>query len=130
MARREFPAKVRVAVIKRATRTTEDGVSNLYCEKCGRLAKRFQIDHVVADSHGGPPTLENAELLGPCCFEPKNAKDTKIAAKIKRQEIGHLGARITSGRKLQGPSFPQSSKRKAHPMPALPPRSLYEATHD
>lgn len=40
MARREFPRAVKVAVIKRSTR---DGA--VYCEKCGALAKRWQIDH-------------------------------------------------------------------------------------
>jgi hypothetical protein len=86
-SRREFPTKVRIAVIKRATR---DNV--VYCEKCGGIAKKFQIDHVIADSHGGEPVIENAQLLGECCYSEKNPKDTTIAAKLKRIEARHIGA--------------------------------------
>ena len=127
MSRREFGREIRKTVIKRASRTTPDGLTNIYCEACGALAKRFQIDHIIADAHGGDPTLENAQLLGPCCFEPKNVKDTKIAAKIKRQEAWHIGASVPTARKLQGPGFRPSGRRKQHPIPPPPRRSLFEA---
>lgn len=86
--RQEFPRAVRVAVIRRA------GVSGvIICEKCGGFAKRFQIDHVVADSHGGQPTIENAMLICEACYLTKNATDTTIAAKLKRIEARHIGAK-------------------------------------
>ena len=87
MARSEFPRSIRVAVIKRSTRE-----SVVYCEACGLPAKKFQVDHIIADAHGGKPVIENAQLLCEPCFSIKNPKDTTIAAKLKRQEAKHLGA--------------------------------------
>jgi len=104
MSRREFPKSVKVNVIKRATR---DGVT--YCEKCGALAKRFQIDHVIADAHGGKPVIENAELICEACYSVKNPKDTTIAAKIKRQEARHIGAHRPKA-KLKSAGFPKKER--------------------
>ena len=87
MARCEFPRTVKVEVVKRATRG-----NSVYCEACGLPAKKFQIDHVIADAHGGKPVIENAMLICEPCFSIKNPKDTTIAAKLKRQEEKHLGA--------------------------------------
>ncbi len=56
------------------------------------MAKKFQIDHIIADSHGGEPVLENAMLICEPCYSEKNPKDTTIAAKIKRVEARYLGA--------------------------------------
>ena len=88
MARTEFSQKIKVAVIKRATKGKV-----VYCEKCALPAKKWQIDHVVADSHGGKAVIENAELICEACYSVKNPNDTKIAAKIKRQEAKALGAK-------------------------------------
>jgi len=104
MPRREFPKAVRVAVVKRAMR---DGV--VHCEKCGAMAKTFQIDHVRPDGLLGEPTLANAQLLGPCCYGQKNADDTSNIAKAKRREAAHLGVNrrpkhpLQSGGSLKGP---------------------------
>jgi hypothetical protein len=68
----------------------------ILCEQCGGFAKRFQIDHVIADAHGGEPTLENAQLLCEDCYAIKNPKDTTIAARLKRQEARNLGIRKPS----------------------------------
>lgn len=81
MARTEFPRAVKVEVIRRATR---DHVT--YCEACKLPAKKWQIDHVIADAHGGKPVIENAELICEACYSVKNPQDTTIAAKLKRQE--------------------------------------------
>ena len=91
MARREFSRAVKVAVVKRATRN-----SVVYCEGCGLPAKKWQIDHIVADAHGGEPVIENAQLLCDVCYGVKNPQDTTIAAKLKRVEANHLGIRKTS----------------------------------
>lgn len=109
MGRREFPAKVRVAVIKRATR--DDG--NRYCEKCGDLAKRFQIDHVRPDGLLGEPTLQNAMLICEPCFTEKNKADTSAIAKAKRREAAHLGAKASPTRKIQSAPFARSEKQPA-----------------
>lgn len=116
MARREFPTKIRVAVIKRATVG-----SVIVCEKCGGLAKKFQIDHVIPDSHGGEPVLENAMLICEYCYSEKNPRDTTVAAKLKRIEAKHLGA-AKPKQKLQSRGF---QKRERTPKPALPPRELF-----
>lgn len=127
MARREFPRSVKVAVIKRATR---EGV--VYCEKCGGIAKKFQIDHVIADSHGGEPVIENAQLLCEPCFSEKNPKDTTIAAKIKAVEARHLGV-TKPKQKIHSRGFakieraPRNGVGKIDKsmLAPLPPRQLY-----
>ena len=86
--RKEFSRATKVQVIKRATR---DYVT--YCEKCGLPARRWQIDHMRADGLMGEPTLENAQLLGECCYKGKNAADAGAIALAKRQEAYHLGAK-------------------------------------
>ena len=67
MARREFPRSVKVAVIRRATR---GGI--VFCEKCGAMAKRWQIDHVrpdglLGDQHHAHPAVpaDRADLVDP-----------------------------------------------------------------
>jgi hypothetical protein len=87
MARREFKTAVRVAVITRATHN-----SVIYCEQCHGIAKKFQIDHIIPDSQGGEPTLENAQLLCESCYNVKNPEDTSNTAKAKRREANHKGA--------------------------------------
>lgn len=126
--RREFPQKVKVAIIRRATR---DGVA--YCEKCGAQAKRWQIDHIIADSHGGEPVIENAELICEPCYSVKNPQDTTIAAKIKRQTARHIGIKPAGANKLKSAGFPSFDKEPKNgkvridkgALPALPPRQLY-----
>jgi hypothetical protein len=86
MSRRDFPKSVKVAVIRRATK---DGVT--YCEGCGSIVKRWQVDHIRADGLLGEPRLENAQLLGPCCYGPKNANDKAAIAEAVRREAYHWG---------------------------------------
>ncbi len=121
MARREFPRSVRVAVIKRCTR--DNGV---ICEQCGIPAKRFQIDHVIADALGGEPVLDNAQLICDACYAIKNPKDTTAAAKVKRIEAKHIGA-ITPMRRLLSRGF---LKRERPQKASLPPRQIYQDSPD
>lgn len=116
--RREFPRSVKVAVIKRATR---EGV--VYCEKCGALAKQWQIDHIRPDGLLGEPVIENAQLLGPCCYAVKNPQDTANIAKAKRREALHLGARKTPAKPLQSRGF---ARKERNQKIQLPPRPIYE----
>ena len=94
--RREFPAKVRVAAWDRCKG---------YCEKCGAwlYVGRFAYDHIIADSIGGEPTLENVQVLCSACHGEKTAKlDTPRAAKTKRQHRNHIGAKPKSSRPIPG----------------------------
>ena len=120
VARKEFPRPIKVAVIKRATRD-----SVVYCESCGLPAKKFQIDHVVADSHGGKPVIENAELICETCYGIKNPKDTTIAATLKRQEAKHIGATRPSGQ-IKSRGFNKSEKPKRETTKILPPRAMFK----
>jgi protein-arginine kinase activator protein McsA len=122
MTRREFPAKVRTAVIKRATRNDV-----AYCEKCGAMAKRFQIDHVRPDGLLGEPTIENAMLICEACYREKNPKDASVIAQAKRREAKHLGAVKPKGQIKSAP-FPKTDKTPTIDKSALPklePRKLY-----
>jgi 5-methylcytosine-specific restriction endonuclease McrA len=124
MARREFPRSIKVAVIKRATKNSE-----VWCEKCGQLAKRWQIDHVIADSIGGEPVIDNAMLICEPCYSKKNQQDTTRAAKTKRQEAKGLGVRPTPTAKLKSRGFAPTGKAPRIDKSALPklgPRALYE----
>jgi hypothetical protein len=119
MTRREFTTKVRVAVIKRATKPP--GV--IHCESCGCVAKKFQIDHKRADGLLGDPTIENAELICDVCYGIKNPQDTRAIAKAKRREARHLGANSTKASAIKSSPFSQSAKtvrrqsRDVLPMP-------------
>jgi 5-methylcytosine-specific restriction endonuclease McrA len=118
MSRREFPQKVKVAVLKRA-----GAAGFLICEQCGGFAKQFQIDHVRPDGLGGEPTIENAQLLCKACFDVKNPADASAIARAKRLEAADLGARA----KAKIPAGPSSlsTKPRRDPKPTLPRRSLY-----
>ncbi len=90
MTRREFPAKVRAAAFER---------SGGCCERCTAklMPGRFAYDHIIADSIGGEPTLDNCAVLCSGCHSEKTAKlDAPRAAKTKRQHLNHIGARPRS----------------------------------
>lgn len=117
---------MKVAVVKRCTR---DGV--VYCESCQLPAKRFQIDHRIADGLGGEPIIENAELICDVCFGIKNPQDTTKIAKSKRIEAKHLRAKQSTDKpKMQSRNdLEKSEKRPKIDKSQLQPlqrRSLYE----
>jgi 5-methylcytosine-specific restriction protein A len=118
MARREFPRSVKVAAIKRAT---VNGV--VYCERCGNLCMRFEIDHATPDGLGGEPTLSNAVLLCLPCHKEKTAGDVGVIAKAKRVEAKHVGATRANG---TIPRRPQTEKPKADKLPMPPRRPMFE----
>jgi len=116
--RREFPTSVRVAVIKRTT----DERGFVHCEKCKEQAKKFQIDHVIADGLGGKPVLENAMLICERCYSEKNPQDTTLIAKAKRREAKHIGAKTKSQYGFRRPEKEPVKSRHSE----LPRRPLYE----
>ena len=120
MTRREFPTRIKVAVIKRAT---VDNV--IFCEKCGALAKRFQIDHIRPDAMLGEPVLENAMLICEPCYGVKNPQDTRQAAHAKRREAKHIGA-ARPKQKILSAGFVK--KAKPEKLPMLPARNIYGDT--
>ena len=80
MARKEFTRAIKVAVIKMAT---VDGKT--FCEECGSLAKRWEIDHVRPDGLLGEATIENAKLLCTPCHDEKT-KGTLSKLRKRRDE--------------------------------------------
>jgi len=119
MARKEFSRSIKVAVIKRAT---VDGKT--FCEECGALAKRWEIDHVRADGLLGEATLENAKLICKPCHDEKTKSDVKSIAQAKRREAIHLGVRKKPS--LRGSGFSKSAKAPKEALKLPPRRSLYE----
>lgn len=106
MARKEFSRSIKVAVIKRAT---VDGKT--FCEECGALAKRWEIDHVRADGLLGEATLENAKLICKPCHLEKTAQDVKSIAQAKRREAIHLGVRKTKPQRQRISEIGKSAQR-------------------
>lgn len=82
MARREFPAKVKLAAWNRCQR---DG--RPHCEDCNLpILGLPEYDHVVADGLGGEPTLENCQVLcGKCHKRKTHGEDRPIMAKADKQ---------------------------------------------
>lgn len=119
MARKEFTRAIKVAVIKRAT---VDGKT--FCEECGCLAKRWEIDHVRPDGLLGEATIENAKLLCTPCHDEKTKSDVKQIAQAKRREAFHLGVRKKPS--LRSCGFPKSSKAQKQPVKLPPRRPMFE----
>lgn len=119
MSRKEFSKAIKVAVIKRAT---VDG--KVFCEECGCLAKKWEIDHINPDGLTGEPTLENAKLLCGLCHGEKTKCDVKNIAQAKRREARHLGVRKKPT--LVGRGFTKFEKPTKHSVNLPPRRSLYE----
>jgi 5-methylcytosine-specific restriction endonuclease McrA len=84
------------------------------------------MDHIIADAHGGEPVLSNAELICEACYSVKNPLDTKVAAKLKRQEAKHLGAKTEPKVKLQSRGFAKRDKAPRIEKQTPPRRSIYE----
>lgn len=122
MTRREFSKAVKVAAIKRATK---DG--NVYCEECGALAKRFEVDHVRADGLLGSNLLDNARILCRICHLAKTKDDVARIAKAKRVEAKSLGVRKRPTLKSRGfEKFEKERTVDKSVLPPLPRRKLFD----
>jgi len=113
MTRLNFPRSVRAAAIKRATRDN----GQIYCERCGLPVKTLRVDHIIAAGYGGKATLENAQVLGPCCYVQKDAADNAGVKRAGKLEAAHLGAPdrdYRPTRKIEGRGF---DKRPKAPKP-------------
>lgn len=97
-SRREFDSKTRKAALKRSMGRCEAsgflyGIPSVAV--CGSpfSTAGLHFDHVIADSNGGEPTLENCLAVCEKCHRYKSDKfDTPRAAKIKRQIAKHIGS--------------------------------------
>lgn len=102
--RREFPNRIKVAILKRAMDT--DG--RVRCEGCGAVlkAKQYEFDHTIPEAlvvdKSRELTADDGKLLGPCCHRGENGKtnaDVARIAKAKRQERKHLLRKPSTWRK-------------------------------
>ena len=118
MARRNFSKAVMVQRIKTATVNGQ-----VFCEACGAICAKFQIDHIRADGLLGDPTFENSRLLCLPCHAEKTKLDVAMIAKAKRVEARHLGAHVPK-QKIQSRGFPKREKKEKMPLP--PRRGMFE----
>lgn len=101
--RQEFTAKVQGQIIKRATR---DGL--VLCEECGALAKRWEIDHVIADAlvvAKKALTAAEGRLLCLPCHKLKTKGDKGVIAQAKRREQKKLGAKPVPSVTIESAGF-------------------------
>ena len=87
MRHNDFSRKVKEAARVRATK---GGV--LYCEGegCGLPIKKCRVDHIIAAGLNGPATLENAQVLGPCCWPLKDSTDNRVVKRVSKIAVRHL----------------------------------------
>ena len=124
MTRRNFTKAVMVARIKAAT---VDG--KIFCEGCGALCKKFEIDHILADGmhtdadKDKSNSFENSRLLCIPCHAEKTKKDVANIARAKRVEARHLGA-VKSKTPIKSRGFPKKERKEKIPLP--PRRGMFE----
>jgi hypothetical protein len=131
MSRREFTKAVKVEIIKRANRNGDRVYP--WCEKCGQMAVRFQIDHRDPDAlqidKSRPLTASDGWLLCIPCHSEKTAKDVADIAKAKRREAAHLGARAAKAKIPSPPKAPRSTD-KLDSIRALGPPMAFRSLGD
>jgi 5-methylcytosine-specific restriction protein A len=113
MARKEFLAAVKRAVVKRSSGICERARWKPG-EVCTKPAKEF--DHIIPDGLGGLPTLENAaHLCVPCHKEKSHKHDTPIMRRADAQRDAHNGVKPKSR------PFGRATKPEKPPKDGLPP---------
>lgn len=128
MSRREFSVQVRKDALKR---------SGMFCEAVGSfyglpegkrceapLGYGVEFDHIIADSIGGEPTLDNCAAVCSACHRIKTSqRDTPIAAKVKRIELKRLGIKGTGRSFKTNRNGPLKHKMNGTIVPRHPQRS-------
>lgn len=127
--RREFPRKVRAAIVARAMNA--DG--QIACEGCGLILgrKKWQIDHTLAEAlvldKSRPLTADDGKLLGQeCCHGPKTADDIRRVRKADRQRDRDTGASAKPAR-LRSAGFVKAPPQRRATAPLtkpMPPRRI------
>ena len=101
MSRKEFSKKVRLEAYQRSGGNCEECSAKLYPGK-------YDYDHVVPDTMGGLPTLENCRVLCTACHSRKTGtRDAPAIAKSNRVRAKHLGLKVK-----RGPPMPGSRRSK------------------
>lgn len=87
--RREFNKAVKLAAFQRCKG---------HCELCTArlIVGKFEYDHVVEDTFGGEPTLENCKVLCSTCHGRKTGSRAAVIAKSNRIREKHLGIKRKS----------------------------------
>ncbi len=123
--RREFSAKVRLEIIRRAT----DATGTPRCEHCGGVAKGGEVNHKAMDAmqidKSAKLTAADGELLCGVCHKAETARQMPMLAKARHQERAHLGARTAPARPLVSgpmPTTERAAARRAREPKAIPPR--------
>ncbi len=105
MTRREFPRKIRAAIILRAT----DASGRVCCEGCGLVLgkKPFEVDHTIPEAlivdKSRPLTAADGKLLGKaCCHQPKTATDIRNIRQAERRRDRDSGAMRPKWRPIPG----------------------------
>ena len=117
--RRNFDKKTKVVIIKRATIGGQQ-----WCEKCGALAKKFEIHHLREDAleiaKSSKLTAENGALwCEPCHDEHTRKFSMPAVALAKRQEAAALGAERPNKQKIQAKAKASRSTFKQDQIRAL-----------
>ncbi|MFI3904000.1 HNH endonuclease [Ochrobactrum sp. S1502_03] len=124
MARREFSKEVKRTALKRSGMKCE-AVGEMYGFEAGQrccvsLSAGVQYDHIIADSIGGEPTLENcAAVCIPCHGYKTRTVDTPRAAKTKRMSDKANGIVRAKGN-LRSQGFQKTEKSPRIDKSALP----------
>ncbi len=124
MARREFTKEIKREALRRSGMKCE-AVGEMYGFKPGQrcnvsLSVGVQYDHIVADSIGGEPTLENCAAVCMSCHGWKTRNvDTPRAAKTKRLSDKANGISRPKGT-LKGQGFQKTGKTPRIDKSALP----------
>lgn len=124
MARREFTKEIKRAALRRSLGKCE-AVGEMYGFKPGQrcnapLSVGIQYDHIIADSIGGEPTLDNCAAVCVSCHGYKTRTvDTPRAAKTKRMSDKAKGIVRPKGT-IKGQGFVKSEKSPRIDKSALP----------
>lgn len=95
MPRREFSRKTKAEAFLRC---------GGHCEGCTALLApaRIEYDHIIPDSLGGEPTLENCRVICAACHRVKTGDDAGNLARALRREAKHIGASAPARRPMPG----------------------------
>lgn len=126
MARREFTKEIKRAALRRSLGKCE-AIGEMYGFKPGQrcnapLSVGVQYDHIIADSIGGEPTLENCAAVCVSCHGYKTRTvDTPRAAKTKRMSDKANGIVRPKGA-IKSAGFAKAAKPSKALSKPLPPR--------
>jgi 5-methylcytosine-specific restriction protein A len=110
VARKEFPRKVKAAIIARA---------NGKCEACGAALKpgEAEVDHILPDALGGKPEAVNGMCMCRTCHRAKTMVDVGSIRKADRARDKATGAIRPKGRI---PSPPKAERTGKAPLARRP----------